>query len=589
MLFNKNEIIATLYKVLFHIKDSYYAETYRVINQRGNKCFLKLFNYAKLPKSQFEEDGRIVEIEIAKQLNHGNLVDFIDSGSFIHDNQKYGYYVLDFISGETIEQKMAREQTCSVYEAKVIINGVLDGLSFLHNLEKPIIHNEICTQNVMLDHSQIPPVPIIIDFGRACYFENNNKVNTTDLNLYNVAPEFINGIQTIQTDIYAVGAMLYRLLYRMPPHFIDISKFSEDRGEVIDKIFEEKNKPLKIPDINIFELDEQLLNVIKKALATDVDERFRTAEDFKKALNGEISVSPPEKSNNNKSRNGKKSDQKKGNGLDDVAGMDTLKNLLRNEVIDVIDNPDAYLKLNVSIPNGMLLYGPPGCGKTFLAEKFAEEVDYHYIYKNCSDIASPYIHGGQTAIAELFAQARKNAPTILFLDEIDAMILSRNMHHTASESGEVNVFLAELNNCGKDGVFVIGACNDPRRIDKAALRSGRLEKHFYVSNPDRETRIALLKLYLREIGDLGIDYDFLADNTDYYSNVDIVRLIQEAARKTGRKRQSKVTMDMLKHIITEIRPNLTRKQIAEYQSIRDEFKGDNTIPSKKNKIGFKNI
>ena len=102
----------------------------------------------------------------------------------------------------------------------------------------------------------------------------------------------------------------------------------------------------------------------------------------------------------------------------------------------------------MSIPNGLLFYGPPGCGKTFFAERFAEEIGCNYMYVLCSDVASPYIHGGQEKIANLFEEARKNAPTILFLDEVEAMIMDRSKHNNVSEQGEVNEFLGQLNNCG---------------------------------------------------------------------------------------------------------------------------------------------
>lgn len=143
--------------------------------------------------------------------------------------------------------------------------------------------------------------------------------------------------------------------------------------------------------------------------------------------------------------------------------MSELKHRLNTEIIDLIKFPEKYKKLKVKIPNGMLLYGPPGCGKTFIAEKFAEELGCNYMYVHCSDVASPYIHGGQEKIAALFEQAKEDAPTILFLDELDAMIADRSRHTNVSEYGEVNEFLTHLNNCADNHIFVIGATNNPKQ------------------------------------------------------------------------------------------------------------------------------
>ena len=124
-----------------------------------------------------------------------------------------------------------------------------------------------------------------------------------------------------------------------------------------------------------------------------------------------------------------------------------------------------------------------------MQKNFAEEAGIHYRYIKCSDVASPYIHGGQGKIAAIFDDARKNAPTILFFDEIDAMIKDRSRQTNVSEAGEVNEFLAQLNNCGQNGVLVIGATNKPdRNMIKLALRAGRLELKYYIPQPDKETR-----------------------------------------------------------------------------------------------------
>lgn len=586
MIFKQNDIIGP-YTVAFPIKKGDYAESYRVRDAAKRVYYLKLINYACLDRSQFSKEGKSLEIEIGKQLSHNNVLHYHDSADISINGGKYCYIVFDFISGETVSEKIARERGCSVYDAKKIALAVLEGLKFLHNRPEPIIHNELTIQNVMLDMSTTPPTPRIIDFGCARYLsQDRDSLKKDAINPFYMAPETYNGVFTVQSDLYSVGAMLYHLVFGMPPHFVDLSKYTTaiEKGRVM---YEEQQKVLKHPAKQIFELDEQLLNTICKALSFNVEDRFSTAADFQKAINGEIKVDSVlgRKSTTAATSVAVIKPKKKGNGFADVAGLDSLKQLLNDEIVDVLAHPEVYEGLNVTIPNGILLYGPPGCGKTFFAEKFAEEVGYNYMYKNCSDIASPFIHGGQTAIAEMFKEARENKPTILFLDEIDAMIKNRSSHNNASESGEVNVFLVELNNCGKDGVFVIGACNDPRGIDPAALRSGRLEMKYYVPNPDSDTRKALFQLHLKKTGDLGLDYDLLAEKTDGYANVDIVKVIDVAARRTGRARESKITMQTLLSILENNKPNLTKEQIVYYEAIRKEFEGEYES-QRRPKIGF---
>lgn len=586
MIFQQSDHIGP-YTVAFPIKKGDYAESYRVKDASNRIYYLKLINYALLDKSQFSKDGNSLEIEIGKQLSHDNILHYHDSADITLNGGKYGYIVFDFISGETVAEKIAREQSCSVYEAKQIVLSVLEGVKFLHNRTEPIIHNELTIQNIMLDMSTTPPTPRIIDFGSARYLsQGRDSFKKEVINPFYIAPEAFNGVFTVQSDLYSIGAMLYHLVFGMPPHFVDLSKYSTSE-EKENAIYIERQKPLKFPAKQIFELDEQLLNTICKALSFNVEDRFSTAEVFQKAILGELKIesAPINKTSQTTNRTNTSKQKKKGNGFADVAGMDSLKQLFNDEIVDVLAHPEAYGELNVTIPNGILLYGPPGCGKTFFAEKFAEEVGYNYMYKNCSDIASPYIHGGQTAIAAMFKEARENKPTILFLDEIDAMIKNRSSHNNASESGEVNVFLVELNNCGKDGVFVIGACNDPREIDPAALRSGRLEMKYYVPNPDFDTRKSLFQLYLKKTGDLGLDYDLLAEKTDGYANVDIVKVIDVAARRTGRARESKITMQTLLSVLENNKPNLTKDQIIHYESIRKEFEGGFNSQNRP-KIGF---
>lgn len=577
------------YTVTFLIKQGSYAETYRVKDSLGKNFFLKLINCGKLCYSQFDNKGNVLELQIAKQLRHPNISLYRDSITLLLDGQKFVCVVFDFIAGETAAQYLIREQTCEVYKAKQIISGVLNGLKFIHNLSCPIIHNELTIQNIMLDLSGGTLVPKIIDFGHARYIEQNIDFIKEGVSPFYTAPEAFNGVFSPQTDLFSVGAILYHLLFGLPPYFTDLSSFQEERTSIINAVQERRRKPLKIPDTNKFELDEQLINIIHKALSLDVDGRFKSADEFLKALNGEIKVQKllEEETNIGLVEKTDVLSKKVGNGFADVAGMMDLKMQLQSDVIDLLQHPKQAKELGLSIPNGLLFYGPPGCGKTFFAEKFAEEAGLNYRYIKCSDIASPYIHGGQGKIGAIFDDARKNAPTILFFDEIDAMIKDRSKQTNVSEAGEVNEFLTQLNNCGQDGVLVIGATNKPIEIDGAALRAGRLELKYYIPQPDKETRKSMFEINLQKRKvDFGIDYERLALLTENYISADIKLIVDMAARITFRRKTGKITMNVLEEVIKTTKPSISIDTIHEHEAVRDKFLGIKKEISQRRKIGF---
>lgn len=598
MVFDKGHKIGD-YVVSFPIKEGDYAESYRVKDAAGKNYHLKLLNYSKLHRTQFDGDGNILEIEIAKKLEHPNLIAYHDAGELLHAGNKYAYLVTSFISGETAAERTARDQGCTVRDAKLIVEGVLQGLTFLHGLPIPVIHNELTIQNVMLDLSERRIKPVIIDFGHSRFLNQGQYAfQKQGLNPFYVAPECFNGVFTAQSDLFSVGAMLYHLLYGLPPFFVDLSKYKNDARSIEEIIAQEREKPLKILAKEGPKTDSKLINTVAKALAVNVDDRFHSAEEFLKALNDEISVSaptPPEiwsvgetrKNSDSKAQEESAFEVRKseGNGFADVAGMDDLKIQLKSDVIQVVKEPERAKKFGLHMPNGLLFYGPPGCGKTYFAEKFAEEAGFNFIKVKCSDVASPYIHGGQEKIAALFAEARKNSPVIVFLDEIEVMLFDRKKQDNSSMAGEVNEFLVQLNNCGAEGVMVIGATNEPQLIDKAALRSGRLEYHYFIPLPSKEVRKGVFEIHLRDKDkDADIDFDKLADLTDGFTSSDIGLIVDKAGRSAFLANKDAISMDIIEKIIKESHSSVGPSERERYDEIRRKFEG--SAASTRRKIGF---
>lgn len=592
MHFKKNDKIGT-YTVAFPHKQGAYAETYRVKDTSGKTRFLKLINYSKLNRNQIDDNGRVIEVEIAKQLHHHNLCQYVDSDNMMMNGSQYAWFVTEFVSGETLSQRIIRDDEISVYEIKTIAKAVLSALSFLHSQPIPVIHNEVTIQNVFLNLVGELQDLKLIDFGYARFLNQSPvKPNLDELNPFYLAPERFSGVCSVQTDLYSVGTMMYHLLYGKLPWFLDVS--SKRGQDVIDSILAERDKELTLTKEDKYELDDQLLNVIAKSLSYDSEDRFQSADEFIKAIDGEVKIE--RQSTKRKILSQQQSDntpasyaiKKKGEGFAAVAGMEELKQQMREEVIEPLHNPEEYHRYGVTIPNGMLLYGPPGCGKTFFAKHFAEEVGFNFMCITPATLKSRYVNATQENIAKMFKEAEENAPTVIFIDEMNELVPNRddgNVHEMSRSA--VNEMLAQMDRTGEKGIFIIGATNYPNMIDPAILRAGRLDKKYYIGVPDIEARMALFRLYLNKRPyDFGLDYHQLADMTQGYVSADIQLIVNDASRNALRQ-HSKITMELLKVAITNTAPSLSNNELRKYERIRAMMNGEEMKKSDdRPRIGF---
>src|SRR5262249_13092596 len=164
-------------------------------------------------------------------------------------------------------------------------------------------------------------------------------------------------------------------------------------------------------------------------------------------------------------------------GLAQVAGMTDLKDQLTQDILGPLRDPDLFRRYRVSLPNGILFYGPTGCGKTYIARSLADELGWSFQYCRPSDVASPFIHDTVSRIRSVFTTAIERAPSIVFIDEFEAFVPARSElgGHQQYKAEEVNEFLTNLEGCAERKVLVIAATNEPDKIDPAVRRSGRFD------------------------------------------------------------------------------------------------------------------
>lgn len=583
-LFKKNQRIGD-YTVVFPHKEGSYAQTYRVKDTSSKVKFLKLIFMEELEIFQYDKDGQIIEAEVASLLDHPNLCHYVDQGKLEKDGHQLLYIVTEYVPGENLYAHIRRGGNPSQQEVRQIMKSLLSALVYLHNLERPVIHNEITIENILLGLIDNFNNAKLIDFGASRFSDLTPDVKSwRKQNLFYVASERFLGEGSIRSDLFSAGVVLYKLLFGVMPWETDIAGMTLQ--EQVQAIIEKWNGPLALPNVQAMEMDNNLLKIMLKALAPDPSQRFSSAKEFLDALDNKVEVSSAPISMTKTSDTAKTIKPKKGNGFADVAGMEDIKSLMQKKIINVLKNPERAEKFKIQIPNGMLLYGPPGCGKSFIAEKFAEEAGYNYVFVKSSDLASIYVHGSQEKIGQLFEEARSNAPTIINFDEFEALVPNRSKINNASESGEVNEFLSQMNNCGKDGVFVIASSNRPDLIDPAIRRKGRVDQIIYVSAPDKEAREGIFRIHMKDRPAEGnIDFAKLASLTPNYVASDIAYIVNDAATRAFEDNID-ITQQLLEEVIKENNPSITEKDIKFYEGIKQEIESSGK-QNERRPIGFR--
>ena len=216
--------------------------------------------------------------------------------------------------------------------------------------------------------------------------------------------------------------------------------------------------------------------------------------------------------------------------FEDVGGMSKVKEEINIKIIQPLQYPDLYKAYGKKIGGGILLYGPPGCGKTHLARATAGQIKASFISIGIHDVLDMWVGSSENKLHELFELARRQSPCVIFFDEIDALGASRTDMRTSASKMLINQFLSELDGVqsSNDGLLVLGATNAPWHLDTAFRRPGRFDRIIFVQPPDTESRESILKIMLKGKPVKDIDYTAIAKATNEFSGADLNAVVDVA-------------------------------------------------------------
>lgn len=259
-------------------------------------------------------------------------------------------------------------------------------------------------------------------------------------------------------------------------------------------------------------------------------------------------------------KDGVKNDNKLNISFRDVAGLEEIKEELQ-ETIGFINNSDKYMKMGAKIPKGILFYGPPGTGKTLLAKAVAGETNSTFLYASGSEFVEKYVGVGAKRVRALFEKAKKESPSIIFIDEIDAIGAKRNLDSNNEKDQTLNQLLVEMDGFNtSDTVVIIGATNRLDLLDEALLRPGRFDRHIYIGNPNMKAREKILEVHTKNKPlHKEISINEIANKTHGLSGAELANIANEAAIIAVRKNKNKIDKEDFNQAIERVLAGLEVK------------------------------
>ena len=269
----------------------------------------------------------------------------------------------------------------------------------------------------------------------------------------------------------------------------------------------------------------------------------------------------------------------------DVGGLSYAKKVLEDNIITSINNPSKFSKMGIRPPKGVLLYGPPGCGKTLLARALAAECGTNMILVRGQDILSKWVGESEKAIREIFRKARSSAPCIIIFDEMDSLVKFKTAEEGRQNDTILTQILTEMEESGTAKIGVIGITSRPDLVDSSMLRPGRLDIVLYIEAPDEKSRLEIIKILTKQMPlTSDVDLNEIAVDTQNYTGADIESLCREAAVNAMQNNHAKISSHDFASGLKRVKPSITNDVEQWYSSIKDEV--SKIIPKTADKIFY---
>ena len=565
--FKKGEKIGK-YVINSFIKKGAVAESYSVLGPDDMLYFMKVYDLGSIPHEQLFEGKEVYEIQLCKELNtdeNQNVVRYVDNGEVKKGNAVYHYLVTEFYRGMLLLDAVRQEGRFDLEDAIQITLCVLSGLAFIHSCA--LIHNDIRPSNIMLqelDDGML--MPTIIDLGHISYMVKGRPTFADeDLMPYFRAPETFRAVYTVKSDIFSTGALLYFLIFgKAPWEDLDLRALDGDKQKIADAVKKARKQNLVLETDEV-KLPDYMKAILLKALAKKPEDRFASAGEFAQALFEQVmpelaKLMEEDESNATPQAEGQEQDNSgptitfkkgSGSGFDNVTGRDELKEQLRKEVLFALQNPEKAKSYKLPAINGVLLYGPPGCGKSLVLESFAEELGFNYSIIKGVEMGHIYQQGVLDNLQRVFDAAEIKAPFVLCFDELEFIAPNPNAEgEEGNITPQISAFFGMLNNCSKKGILVVATTNRPDLIDQSIMRIGCFDRVFFVPQPDVEARKDIFMAHLKDRPCDELDYDELARLSDDFNAGDITEAVNEAAMTAAYNDvpiSQKILVDVLKY------------------------------------------